>query len=104
MRLFIGFARGKNGALRVGLVWVYEDVPELFGGVARQGRQSDLIGVARRVTDGKMRGGFILDIGLAIQAAQFAAMPRRFLDVIKLVGRVLPLGRIAGDAIGIAAR
>src|SRR5580693_8169102 len=69
----------------------------------QQRLQSRRKGSARRVGDDKMGDSFFVEIGFAVCAPQFVVRARRPFDPIELVGRILPLRRIADDAIAIAA-
>jgi len=57
---------------------------------------------AHRVGDDKVARRVLIDVFLAIHAAQPALLRGGIVDDIELVGGILPFGRIAGDAIGMS--
>ena len=67
-------ARGKTRGLGLRFVGMNDEMLELVGWRAHERRQARRIGLACHVADDEVRRRFGLDIGLAIKAAQPAAL------------------------------
>ena len=95
-------ARLEAGLSRLRLARIDDEMLESVGGHAHQRGQSGCKTLFRHVGDHVMGGGILIDVSLAIEAAQLAVLARLVFDNIELVGGVLAFRRVVADAVGVA--